>query len=175
SIPNLWDAAFPIDGFGLGPVARAGSQLSALALVAGTAWLFWRAPRGVDVRAAQIAYVGVAILLVPVFTYEHHLVFALPALALSAWAACTGRLPVALTGLVAAAFVVLCFDLQDLKRMAADPPWGLSWLAPVLRELKFGGLIGLLIATAYLGHGSPHDHAPTPEDAGGRRPPVPAH
>jgi len=166
SIPNLWNAALPQPGFGLSPLARLGSQLTALGLLASAAALFWRAPRGADVRAAQIACVGVIILLVPVFTYEHHLVFALPALAISTWAACTGRLPPALVPVVAASFVVVCFDLQAIKRMAEAPLFGRPWLAGPLRELKFAGLIGLLVATAYLGHGSPHDHA-TP-DARGR-------
>ncbi len=174
SIPNLWDGAFPHRGHGLGPAARLASQLSAVGLLAGTGALFFRASTGAAVRAAQIACVGIVILLVPVYTYEHHLVFALPALALTAWAACTGRLPPGLVALVAASFVVICFDLQALKRMAEAPPFGMSWVAGPIRELKFGGLVGLLIATAYLGHGSPHDHVSPPEDARGRRPPLPA-
>ncbi|MEN0064776.1 MAG: glycosyltransferase family 87 protein [Myxococcota bacterium] len=170
SVPNLWDAALPHPGFGLGPAARLASQVSALALLAAVAVAFRRPVGAPDGLAAQIACVGVVILLVPVFTYEHHLVFAIPALAVSAWAAATGRLPVALTALAAASFVVLCFDLQALKRMAEADRFGLSWLGGLFRELKFGGLIGLLITTAYLG--SAHDDA-TLADPRSRRPPLP--
>jgi len=91
SIPNLYHLAFPGTG-ALSPTAGALSVLTALALVGGVAWALRREPTDSTARAAQISAVAVVMLLVPVYTYEHHLVWVLPAVVVTAHALVHGRL-----------------------------------------------------------------------------------
>ncbi|MBX2801683.1 MAG: DUF2029 domain-containing protein [Myxococcales bacterium] len=151
SLPNLLNDWFPGDGKVLSDTARTLSSLIALGSLGALAWLF-RAPEATPLqRAAQASCVGVLILLVPVYTYEHHLVFAIPAAVLAVFACVRGHLPVGWTGVVAFSVVVLLFDLQSLKGMALAMPASLGAVASLFRELKFLALLGLLVSTAVVG------------------------
>ena len=147
-----------------GTLSRAGRGVSgilALGLLGALTTLF-SAPGGDDLqRAAQAACIGVLILLVPVYTYEHHLVFAIPAAVVALVGVAQGRLGRGWSVTVALSVAVLLFDLRTLKALATALPDALGWLSGTLRELKFLALIGLLAATALLGtRSAPDDPAP---------------
>ena len=134
SIPNVFHLAFPTEGEGLSTAARWGSRLVGLGLLAGAA-VGLRGAEGPWGDAKRLSVIGVVMLLIPVYTYEHHLVWAWPAAALSLLALLDRRLHPAWAVLVIPAVVVLCWDLAMLRRWA-----GTSELGWVLRESKFVAL-----------------------------------
>ena len=127
---------------GLSPAARAISGALSLALLAVTAWRLRKPASDPLGRAAEIAAVGALTLLLPAYTYEHHLVWALPAVAVGIAGVASGRLgrwwPVA----IGAAVAVLAVDVSLLF-------WGHRVLgetlgagaAAVLKEVKLGALV----------------------------------
>ncbi|MEQ1501911.1 MAG: glycosyltransferase family 87 protein [Myxococcota bacterium] len=156
SLPNVLDAILPSpsDTLSVGAQLLSG-MVSVGALVALAAW--FRTPPDAPApdaftRAAQSSCFGVLLLLIPVYTYEHHLVFAIPAAVLAITAVSTGRLSPAWAVPVGLCVTILVFDLQVLKAMAEAIPPGLSVLAAVVREAKFAALLGLLAATERVGH-----------------------
>jgi hypothetical protein len=126
----------------LSPLARGASTLFQLALVGTLGWWF-RVRTDDPVRvAAQASAVLVAALLVPVYTYEHHLVFALPAMVLAVLAVMRGWVPRWWGAPIAVAVAVLVIDLPTLREFAqkvvterARAPFFL------LQELKFAALV----------------------------------
>lgn len=154
-IPNLWHQVLPSGGPRLSSGARALSTLSNLALLGGLLAAFRRPPADGLATAAQVAAVGVVMLLFPVYTYEHHLVWALPAMVVTVVAAAAGRLSPALAVVVGLSLTALLFDLQALKRTAESfgPVGHGLWM-----ESKTLGLFGLLVASAKIGVAP----APTP-------------
>jgi hypothetical protein len=148
SIPNLW---WQVAGGGphvLSPLARVGSSLTSVALLAGLAVAFRGAPRDALETAGQVGAVVTLMLLSPVYCYEHHLVWtlvALPALGLALW---TGRLGRAWAMLLVPAAAAVCVDLGWLTAWARLSPAALAWL---LQEAKTFGLAGLLAGSVALG------------------------
>ncbi len=141
SLPNLADQLLPGDGTRLGAAAQLLSAGISLALLAACGWKF-RGPATAERIAAQAAALFAIALLIPVYTYEHHLVFALPAMALGSVLAWRGDLPRwAGVGIVAAA-ITLCLPHQLLKPLAkvtlGEP---LGWF---VQEAKFVSLLVLL-------------------------------
>ncbi len=180
SIPNLIDALLPGEGGTLAPAARAISGILALALLGSLTVLFAdppahsSEPRADQLqRAAQAACIGVLILLVPVYTYEHHLVFALPAAVIALHAAIVGRLERRWLVPVALCVGVLLFDLRGLRGLAQSLPRTLDAVAAILRELKFAALVGLLAATAVVGARAPVRQAHRPRQDDGDAPAAP--
>ncbi len=152
SIPNLLHQWFPSGSNRLSGTARALSGASTLGLAALLGGLFHR-PTGDPLRlAGQASAVLVTMLLVPVYTYEHHLVFALPALVLAIAAVERGHLSAAWAAPIGAAAAVYAFELPGLKQLAARviteanlaAYWG-------VQELKFAALLVLLGASCRIG------------------------
>jgi hypothetical protein len=142
SVPNLLHQAFPSGGNVLSALAR-GSSTAFQVLLVGTLGWWFRVPTHDPVRlAAQGSAVLVAALLVPVYTYEHHLVFAIPAIVLSVLAVGRGWVPRAATLPVALAVAVLVFDLPTLRQFAQRV---VTERMPVpyflLQEAKFAALV----------------------------------
>lgn len=154
SIPNLFHQWFPGQGGLLSETARRLALLVNLALLAGLGWAFRRpGPDGLQ-RAAQVGAVGIAMLLVPVYTYEHHLVWTMPAGVAVLMGVERGRLsmPWAVVGGIGVALVA--FELTALKRWAGDEGTYV-WAEQVIRELKIIGLFSLLGAAVRLGMSTP--------------------
>lgn len=151
SIPNLWAQVFPGSGRLLSDTARRASSLSTLTLVLGLGWLFRK--RGADLmqRGAQASAFGVALLLVPVYTYEHHCVWALPAVVMSIVALAEGRLAPRWAVPLALATTVWAFEILDLRRAFESIEDLAPWTALALQELKFLALLTFLTATAVVG------------------------
>lgn len=137
SLANLWAQAFPVrrHSTGLSDTARVGTAVTNAVLVAGLAVALWRARDDRLSRAAQAALVALATLLLPVFTWDHQLVWALPALALSLWAVASGCLKPGWIVPVAFAWLAWATPLESLKAVARGAPDTPLVLAG-LREFK---------------------------------------
>jgi alpha-1,2-mannosyltransferase len=160
SVPNLLDQVLPSDVKTLSAAANAVSVLVSLSLVGGMALLF-RAPSPTRVeRAAQASAVGILLLLLPVYTYEHHLVFAIPAMVLGLLAVARGWLRAPLALVLAASTALVLFDLATLKRTVEALPEGLAAVGWLLQEAKFLALVGLLVVMARMGIGPSAEDAP---------------
>lgn len=157
SLPDLWNALWPAAGWSLSPEAKIASALSVLALVGSVGWALRRRPRSPWGEAASLAAVGLLLLLVPVYTYEHHLVWALPAAVLLAVALIEGRLSPRWWAVVIPAWAGLAAPLALLKRFAAslDP-----LPAFALEEWKHAALWLLLAGSIYLGWVAERDFCP---------------
>jgi alpha-1,2-mannosyltransferase len=150
SLPNLFHQWFPSGRGTLSATARSLSLLGNVAMLGGLAWAF-RAPSDEPLqRAAQSGAVGIVILLFPVYTYEHHLVWALPAAAIGVLGVLGGRLGVRYAGVLGVAVALLCCELAGLKRWA-DAEDTLWLVGQATQELKTVSLFALLATTIRLG------------------------
>jgi hypothetical protein len=141
SIPNLVDHWFPGTPAGLSATGRAVSTTLALVLLGALCWRYRVVPADPLDRAIARGAVLVLGLLVPVYTYEHHLVFAVPGVVALAVAVERGRVPPALAAVLGAAVSVVLFDLDLIKR--AQGVWKGTPLGDLLLEAKSLALIGL--------------------------------
>lgn len=142
SVPNLWAQRFPGAGE-LSSAARVAASLSNLGLIAAALALLPR--RGDDAlsRMCAAGALTVVMLIVPVYTYEHHLsLLALPLLALCA-AIVERRLGWGWAAALLAAYVPLAWELAALKSFAMRQDPALRW---ALQELKFFALLVVGVA-----------------------------
>ena len=126
----------------LGATAQALTTATALALVGGIGWLFRKPAADPLAEAARIGAVGIVMLLVPVFTYEHHVIWALPALAALIVAVERGRLGAGAAVALGVSIALWAFDLAELKSAANGLDNPLFTFA--LREGKFAALLVIL-------------------------------
>jgi hypothetical protein len=122
------------------PAAQWASRLLTLALLGGLAWRLRRAPRDAVGALCQVGVVVVVMLVLPVYTYEHHMVWMLLPYAALLAALSSGRLRGWWWGLAALAYAVQALPLDLLKAIYAM----LDGLGPLedpvyyaLRESKF--------------------------------------
>jgi alpha-1,2-mannosyltransferase len=151
SIPDLLHQAFRgASSHTLSPTARALATVSALGLVGGIAWALRREPADLLQRSAQWCAVAVVMLLVPVYTYEHHLVWALPGAVLAALAVLNRRLHPAWLAALLPAWTALSWQLTELKSWSL----GMEQQAPIaawlVQEAKFAALVTLLVVLVAL-------------------------
>ena len=88
-----------------------------------------RPPADLLATAGQIGAVGVATLLVPVFTYEHHVVWAIPAVVVAAVAVTNGRISRWWLVPVGVAAAIWATELSDLKAAHLYVREAAPWLA----------------------------------------------
>ena len=152
SIPNLWHQAYPgTDGGGLSEMARWGATwTNALMVVALGAWFAGR-DREAHARACQVGAVCVAMLLIPVYTYEHHLLWALPAVVASAVALMRGRLGALWLLPLALAYALWAYPLASLKEVWLA--WDALWVRGLVQEAKFASLFVIGLACVWAGRG----------------------
>jgi hypothetical protein len=166
SIPNLLHLYFPSGRNVLSTPARVLSALSMVVVVGGTLAAFSRPTNDRMKLAAQACAVLVAMLLVPVYTYEHHLVFALPAVILAVIAVRRGWLADGWVWPLGLAIPVLLFDLAALRQLAVklvtiERPALFLWV----EEAKFAALLVLGAAMIRLGATAWEDRSrPPPPD-----------
>jgi len=150
SIPNVWHQAYPgVDGGGLSEMARWASTWTNGLMVVGLG--LWFARRGGDpmARACQVGAVCVAMLLIPVYTYEHHLLWALPAVIAAAVMLLRGRLGALWLLPLALSFAIWAYPLSSLKEvwLASDT----LWVRGLVQEAKFASLIVIGAACFWAG------------------------
>ena len=152
SIPNVFHALFPSADGALSMTARRLTTAVLFGTLAVMAAAFWKRPADAWARYGQIATVCTALLLVPVYTYEHHLVYAIPAAVILIGAAMAKRLPGWTLAIWIVALVALAFELGTLKSLSRMAPNGLD---VVLQELKFASLLVLFVGGLLLGRSRP--------------------
>lgn len=147
SLPNLIHQLAPGSEHGLSPTARALSGAVALVLLGLTTAAVRRPATDGDVELAQVGAVCTALLLLPVYTYEHHLVWTLPAA--TAIVAGARRLGPVETALAGASLAVLAFDLSQIRGAAETSR--LPGLGEGLQEAKTAALVIVWALCARLG------------------------
>ncbi len=156
SIPSLLHELF---GGGattaMQPTAGWVSRLSMLALLAGLGWAFRRRAADPITALSQLGVVVVLMLVLPVYTYEHHMVWMLLPYAAAFAALAEGRLGRAWWVLLVGAYLVQALPLDVLKATYRELGFLGGLRDPVyylLRESKFIAalLTGLACALAAL-------------------------
>jgi len=156
SLPNLLHQFLPGGtAHRLGRLTGEVSRVLSLCMVAGVGTAWWWDTEDRFREWAQLASVGVLLLMIPVYTYEHHVVWALPAVVLCVMAAIERtRLSDWASALMVAAVFVWAFELAMLKpvwQWLLDQGGLLSPLAFVVQELKMLALITFGVLTAVMG------------------------
>ena len=137
SIPNLFAQLWPGGKTTLSTAARIGGGLTSLVLIGAAFWWLRKPKDDLDHLCALGALV-VILLMVPVYTYEHHVVFALIPWVAVACAVWEGRLHRAwLVGLVPA-YVVAAWQLSHWKAVALAQGPVLEW---AMQEAKAVSLL----------------------------------
>ena len=151
SIPNLYHQLFGDKPRELSSIARGLSTITTLGLIGGLGWLFRSRDNDALQRACQVGAIGIALLLVPVYTYEHHAVWAIPAVVASVVALEQGRLGPQWGVPLGLAIACWATDIGDMKAMSlgARPASDLVGLG--FQELKFAALVVFLAATTRAG------------------------
>lgn len=155
SIPNLLDMAFPDPGNALSSTARLASLVATGLVLGAMGWAFRRGGSGLSL-AAQASAIGVAMLLIPVYTYEHHIVWAIPAAALALHAVTSGALRPAWAPVVGIAVTAWAFELAALKKVARSMDPSVvheAVIAGAVQESKFFALALLWLAAVAVGWG----------------------
>lgn len=153
SFPNIWDAVFnggQVKTTALTGGAKGVSTLTTLLLLGLAGWRFRRGAGSLESRAAQVGCIGVLMLLIPVMTYEHHIVWAIPAVAALCVSVSRGRFPGWAVVMIGVMIGVWCYDLVGLKKMwqAVGPT---SATGVLIRESKFVALLVFYVGTLYVG------------------------
>jgi len=151
SIPNIFHQIFFEQMRELSTIARILSSMAALSLIAVLGFLFRRRDDDDLQRACQVGAIGIAMLLIPVYTYEHHGVWAIPAVVASLVAVARGRLGTGWAVAIGLAIACWATDIGDMKAMS----YGARSVHPVLgyavQELKFAALLVFGAATTFAG------------------------
>ena len=148
SIPDVFNSLWPGNGRVLSPTAGLASKLLLVGMVGGLGLLFRGRDGNALARWGQIGAVSIAVLLVPVYTYEHHLVYAIPAMVAVIGATLNGRLPRWTLLFWCTAWLGLCFELSSLRDLSRAMPQPLSLL---LQEAKLLSLLTLFVGAVMLG------------------------
>jgi len=155
SVPNLLDQLWPGADNALSSTARAGGSIVSIALLLAMAGAFFRPPADRLQQLGQASAVMVAMLLVPVYTYEHHLVFALPALVVATLAVVSGRLGSVAALLLAPCWALWLAPIPNLRGLAFDLLGQGTVGAWCVQEAKFGLLIALFVLALWVGVRAP--------------------
>jgi hypothetical protein len=153
SIPNLFHQLLS-DGPQLSAAARSFSRVATIALLCGLGWSLRTGepaeqPSDALGRAARVSLIAIALIVIPVFAYEHHLVWAVPAFAVAGVAILEGRLarawaaPLFISWLAWATDPALLREPYHALREVGGPVASLLGLA--LQEAKF---VAILVAGA---------------------------
>lgn len=151
SLPDVWRRLAPgSDAMRLSVAAQAMNTVAAVTLGGAMVVLWRRSPRDAMVELAQASALMVAWLLLSVFTYEHHLVWAVPGFTVAGGAVIAGRLSRVWGPPLLVAAAAWAVDLEWVRAAAValgDP------VGPYLPEIKLGALIVLFGSLCWLGAG----------------------
>lgn len=154
SIPDLMDRAFPGPGSILSPTAQHASTAAVVALLALWAWRAWRATE----PAAILGALTVLMVVTPVYTYEHHLVFLLVAIGTAAglswshgregWRKGHRGVAVAFGTALVFSWFTLAWPLPWLRAAQAMLPKDLAWVCRESKTMGEAALFVLLLVLA---------------------------
>lgn len=125
SLPNLFAQIWPAAD-GLSSTARTAGSVSSVALLLGSVWLLRD-------NLAAVGALCIAMIITPVYAYEHHVTFALVSVVAVADALWERRLHWGWLALLLPAFVVMCWPIAQWKALA-DGRW-------LFQEAKFFALL----------------------------------
>jgi hypothetical protein len=148
SMPDWFHRVWPGGETELSTPAAWASRAFGVAVLASLAVFWKRAPE--QSSNAEFAALAVAMLLVPVYTWEHHLIWALPAMVLTFHAVLVRRLSPWWLALLVPADVFLSYELRNLRVTGTAIADTAPWAATLLRESKTLGLFALLAASMRL-------------------------
>ena len=132
---------------GLSRPALALTLLSSLGLLAGALFALRRPPRDADDTLAAFGALCAVWLLLPIYSFEHHMIFAIPAWVALAAALDERRLRGATLALAGLAYILMAFPLPQLMAIVNALPEPLGWLADQSKLLSLIGLAALSLAT----------------------------
>ena len=144
SIPNLWAQLYDASKT-LPPPAKLGASLSNLALLGLLAWRLRRQTPDLLGAAAAAASVSGLMLLVPVYTYEHHMVQLIFPLIIAAACLSRGRLGWGWAVALAPSYVALAWWWTAVAKAVTEVGGVGGWL---LQEAKFFALLIVCAACA---------------------------
>jgi len=157
SLPNVFHQWFPSGKGTLSSTARVLALSGNLSLLVGLGVAFRNEAPDALQRLGQVGAVSIVMLLFPVYTYEHHLVWTLPASLAAVIGVLRGRLPGSWAVVVGVGIALVAFELAAMKRLVELPDTA-AWMGTLIRESKTVGLLALLAATVRMGA------VPGPED-----------
>jgi alpha-1,2-mannosyltransferase len=143
SIPNVTSGIF-----GPGTLAKVSASAISLGLLAAMAFFFRKEPTDHLARWGQLSAVSAAMLLVPAYTYEHHMIWLAPAAVISVIALAQGRLSQWWAVPIGLALAAWCFELAELKQLWMFLKPRAYPLSVIVPELKFTALL-VLFASAF--------------------------
>jgi hypothetical protein len=151
SIPELLNQTWPgPDGHTLSTAASMGSKGIVFLLLAGLCWIA-RRERDALGEACLGGALTVLMLITPVFTYEHHLVFMILPLAALGTVIVQGRLGKRWWLPSAAAYGCLAMTLPQVEKLWLKFPAWEAWI----QECKLISMVAVLLILAYTAHRSP--------------------
>jgi hypothetical protein len=151
SIPELLNQTWPgPDGHTLSTAASMGSKGIVFLLLAGLCWIA-RRERDALGEACLGGALTVLMLITPVFTYEHHLVFMILPLAALGTVIVRGRLGKRWWLPSAAAYGCLAMTLPQVEKLWLKFPAWEGWI----QECKLISMVAVMLILAYTAHRSP--------------------
>lgn len=148
SIANLWAQVWPADN-ALSPHAKTATSATVGLLTLALLAITWRTPKGLH-RWAALSALLVLMVLTPVYAYEHHVVFAIPAWFVLAAALQERKLHWAWLLVLIPAFVVSSWPILQWKQLAlAQGPV----LGGLIQEGKTLALFIQLLSCTFLAAG----------------------
>lgn len=159
SLPNLWAQLFDAERR-LTQAALWGATLTNLGLLGLVAWWLKRQTPDLLGGAAGAAAVSVMMVLIPVYTYEHHLVQLIFPLVVAGVALAEGRLSRRWAFALVAAYLTLAWWLPAITRALRSLAGPTAW---VLQEAKLFALVIVCLACCLAAtHPRPATSAPKP-------------
>jgi len=138
SNPNIMHQLLSTDPSHLSPLATDASRVLAGLMLLTLTTSFWRQGGSRWRQSGQLAAIAVVTLLLPVYTYEHHLVWALPAAVLAPLALLRGRLPRWSAPLVLLAVATWAAPIEWLRGLNFNlNGHGFATLALLVQEQKW--------------------------------------
>jgi hypothetical protein len=150
SLSNLWHQLFPSGENVLSGLARTAASATLVTLLALLAMSIERTQQNATRTAAQVGLIALTMILVPVYTYEHHLIWAIPATVVTLTALARGTLSARWVAPLAFAFVALSFPLPHLKELATQALTDVPVVAWLVQESKTFALLILWACCARL-------------------------
>ena len=127
----------------LSGLARTAATATVIALLTLLAASMQRTQQNATRTAAQVGLVGLTMILIPVYAYEHHLIWEMPATVVALTALAQGTIGPRWAPPLAFAFVALSFPLPHLKELSTEALASLPALAWVAQESKTLALLVL--------------------------------
>jgi hypothetical protein len=147
-LAELWHRALPSAGPGLSGPARAGLAASGAAALAWMAWSWRRPSEDAEAEAARVGALLALPLLLATYTWEHHLVWAIPAV-VAGWRGALDR-RLGAVGVAALVLATLGWAV-DLEILVAAAGAVGEPLSAVVREAKCAALVAILLLATRLG------------------------